>query len=353
MDTQAQTEFSKALLVWYDGGHRDLPWRRTRDPYAIWISEIMLQQTRAETVTGYYARFLSRFPDVEAVADAPEQDVLKAWEGLGYYSRARNILRAARQVVDTGGFPTTAEALERLPGIGAYTAGAIASIAFGQSVPAVDGNVERVISRIAGIRQEVTVPSVRREIRRCAAALVPARRAGDFNNAMMELGAKVCVPGTPDCGGCPVSSFCDAFDAGDADALPIKQRGRAPRVERRGVAILRCGGRVLVQRRSEKLLQGLWQFPNVLEAQDPDRLKMALRGMGMSADWQRDAGAAKHVFTHIVWEMRLHRFLAAEEMAMADALWVDAAALQALPVPTAMKAAKAEALAYLAEDLFH
>lgn len=310
----------------------------------------MLQQTRAETVIGYYTRFLARFPTVFSLAEAPEQDLLKAWEGLGYYSRARNVQRAARQIVDCwdGALPHTAQALQTLPGIGAYTAGAIASIAFGEPVPAVDGNVERVMSRVAGIREEVTVPSVRRRIWAETAALVPQSRAGDFNNAMMELGARVCVPGTPDCGQCPVYALCDAYAAGDTDALPCKQRARAQRVEPRGVAIVRCQGRVLVQRRSEKLLGGLWQFPNMLNALEPKALAHALRKVGIHAAWKREAGEARHVFTHIIWQMRLHLFEAKEALNVPDSLWVDAAGLEALPLPTAMRAAKKAALEMLA-----
>ncbi len=347
-----KAQFAARLLAWYDAGHRDLPWRHTSDPYAIWVSEIMLQQTRAETVVGYYERFLARFLDVRALADAPEQEVLKAWEGLGYYSRARNLQKAARCVVAQygGRMPETAELLEKLPGIGAYTAGAIASIAFGQRVAAVDGNVERVIARACGIREEVTIPSVRREIRARATALVPEARVGDFTNAMMELGARVCVPGTPACERCPVAAQCDACVAGDADLLPVKQRARMPRVELRGVAVVHCGGKVLVEKRSEKLLGGLWQFPNMLDAQAPGELMRALQMRGLDVRYVRDLGDARHVFTHIVWQMRLHLVETTRATGLPDGAWVDAAALDALPIPTAMRAAKKAALAVLAGE---
>jgi len=346
------TDFSSALLAWYDAGHRALPWRDTRDPYAIWVSEVMLQQTRAETVIGYYRRFLERFPTVRALAEAPEQELLKAWEGLGYYSRARNLQKAAKRIVAEhgGALPSDAGALATLPGIGPYTAGAIASIAFGRRVAAVDGNVERVIARVAGIREEVTVPSVGRAIRARAAELVPADRPGDFNNALMELGARVCVPGTPDCEACPVRPWCDAHREGDADLLPVKRRVRAPLVEKRGVAIVRWGGQVLVQRRIERMLKGMWQFPNALDAWEPSAL---LRALGLSAEWAGDAGEAKHVFTHRVWEMRLHRFVAQSPAEMPECRWVDAAGLDALPLPTAMRAAKKAAKKWLEEDILH
>ena len=342
--------FARRLLAWYDAGHRALPWRDTDDPYAIWVSEIMLQQTRAETVVGYYHRFLCAFPTVRALAEASPQAVLKCWEGLGYYSRARNLQRAAQQVVQAHGgrMPDTAEGLRALPGIGDYTAGAVAAIAFGRRVAAVDGNVERVVSRACGIREEVTVPSVRRAIRAAAAALVPARRAGDYTNAIMELGACVCVPGTPDCARCPVAALCDAAAAGDADMLPVKQRARMPRTEARGVAVVTCQGRVLVRQRTEKLLGGLWEFPHALGAQDADALGGALAARGVRARWVRALGEARHVFTHIIWEMRLHLFEAEDGQPAPEGMrWVDEAGLEALPVPTALRAARREAMACL------
>lgn len=349
---EASSGFAQALLAWYDAGHRPLPWRAVRDPYAIWVSEVMLQQTRAVTVIGYYERFLALFPTARALADAPEQELLKAWEGLGYYSRARNLWRAAKIVVAEhgGALPSAARALEALPGIGAYTAGAIASMAFGERVAAVDGNVERVIARVAGLREEVTVPSVRREIRERALALVPEARPGDFNNAMMELGARICVPGTPECEACPVRAWCDAHREGDADALPVKRRARAPKVERRGVAIVRCEGRVLVQRRAERLLGGMWQFPNALDAEEPGALTGVLGAMGLRVRWAREDGEARHVFTHKVWEMRLHRFAADAPARLPNCRWVDAGELDALPVPAAMRAAKGAAKAWLSES---
>lgn len=342
-------DFATALLAWYDAGHRALPWRDTRDPYAIWVSEVMLQQTRAETVIGYYQRFLERFPSVRALAGASEQELLKAWEGLGYYSRARNLQKAAKRVVAEhgGALPSDAVALAALPGIGPYTSSAIASIAFGQRAAAVDGNVERVIARVAGIREEVTIPSVGRAIRAHADGLVPADRPGDFNNALMELGARVCVPGTPDCVACPVRARCDAYREGDADMLPIKRRARTPLVEKRGVAIVRWGERVLVQRRTERMLNGMWQFPNALNASKPDALLGALR---LSADWAGEAGEARHVFTHRVWEMRLYRFVTQAAVEMPECRWANAIELDELPLPTAMSAAKKAAKTWLEES---
>ena len=348
MDT---TQFARALLDWYDAGHRALPWRQTRDPYRVWISEIMLQQTRAETAIPYYERFVLRFPDVRALAEAPEEDVLKAWEGLGYYSRARNLQSAARRIVcEYGGeLPATSAQLRGLPGIGPYTAGAIASICFGERVAAVDGNVERVVSRLWGVREDVTRPPVRRAIAAHAQSLVPSARTGDFTNAMMELGATVCVPGAPRCLLCPAQAQCDACARGDAQDLPIKKKARPQRVQRMGVAIVRCGGRVLLRQRAERLLGGLWVFPLFEDATQPESLARALADTGMQAAYDAPLGEARHVFTHIIWEMALHALSSPDAPDLPGCRWVDAQALRALPLPTAMKAARIAALQLLDE----
>lgn len=343
------TEFSRALLGWYDQGHRALPWRDTSDPYRIWISEIMLQQTRAETVVSYYERFTHRFPDVRALALAPEQDVLKAWEGLGYYSRARNLQSAAKKIMDEfgGRMPQSAAQLKSLPGIGPYTAGAVASICFGERVAAVDGNVERVVSRLFLVREDVTLPAVRRVIAEKAQSLVPAARTGDFTNAMMELGATVCVPGAPRCLLCPARGLCEAQKAGVAAQLPVKRKAKAQRVERMGVAVVRCGGRVLLRQRSERLLGGLWVFPLFKDAVTPALLSAALWDMGLEPIYDGPLGGARHVFTHIVWDMQLHAFVQEDGRTPPECRWADAAQLRALPLPTAVKAARREALRLL------
>ena len=205
---------SSLLLEWYDQFRRDLPWRRSTNPYHIWLSEIMLQQTRVETVKGYYARFLTLFPTVQALAEAPEETVLKAWEGLGYYSRARNLQKAAQVIVEKHGgvFPSAYEDILALPGIGPYTAGAIGSIAFGLRVPAVDGNVYRVASRFFGVREDVGIPRVQKEIAALVKESIPHNRPGDYNQALMELGATLCSPGTPSCDLCPWNALCDACE---------------------------------------------------------------------------------------------------------------------------------------------
>ena len=227
--------FTQAVLGWYDAGHRDLPWRHTKDAYRIWVSEIMLQQTRAETVVSYYDRFLTRYPDVQALAAAPQEELLKQWEGLGYYSRARSLQKAAQVIEDEygGELPRDVQKLRALPGIGDYTAGAIASIAFGIPAAAVDGNVERVICRYFAIEDTVGTPAVRRMITEKTQALVPRDRPGAFANAMIEMGATMCTPKKPACLLCPVRESCQGFARGIAQELPRKPKKKAQRVENR------------------------------------------------------------------------------------------------------------------------
>lgn len=339
------------LLRWYDQTKRDLPWRRTRDPYAIWLSEIMLQQTRTETVRGYWQRFLMRFPDVQSLAAADEQEVLKLWEGLGYYSRARNLHACAKTVCAWygGAFPHTAAELKALPGIGDYTAGAVASIAFGERVSAVDGNVERVVSRVRGIREDVGVPSVRRALRAEAEALIPAGRPGDWNQAMMELGARVCLPGVPKCGECPIRTFCDACAAGDAAALPVKAKKAPQKLERRAVGIVCREGRALVLRREEGLLRGLWAFP--CPEGGVEALLEYLAENGVQARIAEAAGQARHVFTHRIWEMELFLLEAGGCGSPAGWRWASAEELAALPMPAAMKKARETALENLRDTV--
>lgn len=343
--------FTKTILAWYDQGHRDLPWRRTRNPYAIWVSEIMLQQTRAETVISYYERFLARYPTVRDLAQAPEEELLKAWEGLGYYSRARSLQRAAQAIVsDYGGqLPADLEKLRALPGIGDYTAGAIASIAFGIPAAAVDGNVERVLCRWDAVMEEVGTPAVRRRIAARAQELVPQDRPGAFANAMMEMGATMCTPKSPKCLLCPVREGCLGFAQGIAQELPRKAKKKAQRVEHRAVLLVFCGDRVLVVKRREKLLGGLFVFPDVAEESDPAKLCGALEQLGIRAAYDERLGRARHVFTHLIWEMEVHALLADGQTQVPDGQWVTREELAALPLPTAVKAARQWAMERLTQ----
>ena len=343
--------FTQTILSWYDQGHRDLPWRRTQDPYRIWISEIMLQQTRAETVVSYYERFLARYPTVQDLASAPEEELLKAWEGLGYYSRARSLQKAAKEIVARygGQLPADLEKLRALPGIGDYTAGAIASIAFGIPAAAVDGNVERVLCRWDAIKDEVGTPAVRRQIAARAQALVPPDRPGAFANAMMEMGATMCTPKNPKCLLCPVREGCMGFAQGIAQELPRKAKKKAQRVENRAVLLVFCDNRVLIVKRQEKLLGGLFVFPDVLEESDPARLCQALESLGIRAAYDERLGHARHVFTHLIWEMDVHAVVADEMTQVPGGQWVSRQELAALPLPTAVKAARQWAMERLTE----
>lgn len=341
---------SALLLAWYDQNARTLPWRGIHDPYRTWVSETMLQQTRVETVRGYYERFLSRFPDVAALAAADEADVLKLWEGLGYYSRARNLHQAARQVMrDFGGeMPREVAQLRQLKGIGAYTAGAIASIAFDERVPAVDGNVIRVASRVMGIRENVGIPSVRRELEEKVDSLVPAARPGDFNQALMDLGSAICVPGTPNCDVCPLRAHCDAYDAGDAEDLPVLPQKNPPKPFDWDVLLIFSGEKVLMRQRTETMLHGLWVFPMLPGHTDNPadfgaQMHMNLRNV-------RPAGDAKHVFTHQIWRMKLYQMDAPDADAPKGYRFVTLDEMNALTIPTAMKAAGKVARARLEEN---
>lgn len=255
------------LLEWYGRQRRALPWRATRDPYCIWVSEVMLQQTQVATVIGFYERWLRRFPDVSALAGADTEDVLRAWEGLGYYSRARNLQRAAREIVarHDGRLPESVQALLGLPGIGRYSAGAIASIAFGADEPAIDGNIVRVLTRLFALAGDPKRAPLAGRLWELARELLPPGRAGDFNQALMELGATVCTPKSPRCAACPVQRHCAALHADQVQVYPQSAPRPAPTLERRAVAWVKRAGRVLVVRAPANAARwsGMWQFPDV------------------------------------------------------------------------------------------
>ncbi len=257
------TAIRKALLAWYDAHRRDLPWRRTRDPYRIWVSEIMLQQTRVAAVIPFYERFLERFPDVESLAEAPEAELLKAWAGLGYYSRARNLREAARRILSTGGFPRTHAEILELRGVGEYTAAAVASIAFDLPHAAVDGNVMRVISRLENDSADIRATSTRKRFVELAAGLLDRARPGTFNQAMMELGATVCLPRRPHCQSCPLRRHCRAFKAGTQSALPVKRVLERPIQIERTLLWIEKRGKLLLRQRGEESgkLRGFWELP--------------------------------------------------------------------------------------------
>lgn len=299
-----------ALLQWYRRHRRDLPWRRQQDPYRIWVSEVMLQQTRVDTVIPYYNRWIERFPTVSDLAAAPEDEVLKHWEGLGYYSRARNLHAAAREVVARygGSVPDDPAAFAALKGVGAYTAGAVMSIAYGRPLPAVDGNVLRVMARLYNLEDNIAHPATRKRIETLVAGLIPPDAAADFNQALMELGALVCVPGTPRCGDCPVATHCAGRAAGRAQALPVKTRKAPPKPVLVVAGVVRDGGRVLLARRPDQgLLAGLWEFPSFeLTPADPPEAALA-RGLAGRFGLEVVVGGliatVDHTFSHRRWRL--------------------------------------------------
>ncbi len=344
--------FASLLLSWYDVHKRVLPFRGTKDPYRIWVSEIMLQQTRTETVGAYYERFLSRFPDVSALANAPEEDVLKCWEGLGYYSRARNLHKAAKEVVKKyeGKFPADLESLRALPGVGDYTAAAVASIAFDIPAPAMDGNLTRVLSRFHGVREDVDIPAVKRRLADLGREDMPSTRCGDFNQALMDLGATVCTPGTPDCEACPLKPFCNAYQEGDAETLPIKAAAKPPKDVAMAVALITCRGRVWMNQRKETLLKNLWVYQLTENAESKPDVEKAIKALGIRAAYKNELGKARHVFTHRVWNMTLYHY-EAESTACKEGRFVTLNGMNALPIPTAMKAAKEQATRLLTPEI--
>ena len=335
-----ETAVRSRLLAWYQKEGRKLPFRGTKDPYLIWISEIMLQQTQTGTAAGYYLRFIARFPDVQSLAAANQQDVLKLWEGLGYYSRARNLHKAAVIVAGemNARMPRTAAALQKLPGIGPYTAAAIASIAYGEALPAMDGNLTRVISRLYLVEEDVGIPNVKRRLHQLGLGLMPEDRAGDMNQALMDLGATVCLPGTPDCPVCPLQSSCAAYEAGEPERLPLLPLKKPSRVIPLAVVIITCEGRVLVFQREEALLRGLYVF-QLIEHQTSQAA--AAKVLRLSAGQLKPLGRARHVFTHRVWEMSIYHAQVNSTGISQKGIWVTRDELEQLPFPSAMRAARA------------
>lgn len=296
------------LLQWHRQNRRSLPWRDAPTPYTVWVSEIMLQQTRIEAVIPYYRRFMERLPTVEALAQTPQEELLKLWEGLGYYSRARNLQKAARVVVEKygGELPRTVKELRSLPGIGDYTAGAVASIAYGQPEPAVDGNVLRVVLRLTSCCEDALSPRTRARVTELLRGLYPSGEdATLLTEGLMELGETVCLPREGvRCDACPLSALCLARERGTAPRLPFRSPPKPRRVEERTVLLLMCGDKFAVRRRPEGgLLPGLWEFPNFEGFLKADEIVKRLSSQGLEPASVESCGEAKHLFTHVEWRM--------------------------------------------------
>lgn len=309
--TYERMQQTQKLLDWYDREKRILPWREDPTPYHVWLSEIMLQQTRVEAARAYYLRFLRELPDIASLAEAPEDVYLKLWEGLGYYSRVRNLHKAAVVIMEEygGELPKTAQGLQRLPGIGPYSAAAIASIAFGEPVAAVDGNLLRVFARLTECETDARSQSAKQTAGEYYLNLMPTDRPGDFNQALMDLGAGICLPnGVPRCEACPWNSYCAACRHQTQTIYPVLPDRKNRRIEERTVLILRCRDRIAIRKRPSKgLLAGLYEFPN-----EEGHIKMAALGEGLSKlgipsesvqNGPKRLLDAKHVFTHVEWHM--------------------------------------------------
>lgn len=341
MNTKLQ--FSQRLLDWYHAYARRLPWRGLSDPYAIWISEIMAQQTRVDTVIPYFLRWMERFPNVQTLAKADEQDVLAAWEGLGYYSRARNMLKAA-QIIHSefdDQFPLKREDLEKLPGIGRYTGAAITSIAFHQPEPVLDGNVKRVLSRVFDLAVMVNTSAGEKKCWELAEQLIPEEQPGDYNQAVMELGAMVCTPRSPLCGQCPVSDLCQSFALGNQAQRPVMQPKPAVPTYTVAAAVFKRGNAVLIARRPSKgLLGGLWEFPGG-KMEPGETLPLALvreikEELGVEIRVGEPLGEYKHAYTH--FKVRLTAFACEldgsepQPLEASEIRWVPLADLEQFPM---------------------
>ncbi|QHQ62789.1 A/G-specific adenine glycosylase [Anaerocolumna sedimenticola] len=301
------TDTIEYLLDWYDNNARILPWRENPKPYYVWISEIMLQQTRVEAVKIYFDRFINTLPDIKSLAYAKEEQLLKLWEGLGYYNRVRNLGKAARIILEeyNGELPPDYSSLLKLPGIGSYTAGAIASIAFQIPEPAVDGNVLRVMKRVAGSFDDITKASIKKELEQDIREIIPKERPGDFNQAIMELGATVCIPnGKPICMKCPIMHLCKAYHNKTEMSIPVKQDKKARKVEDKTILVLEKSGTYYIRKRhNEGLLAGLWELPSLEGKLTPLQLEEYLKNQGYSDFNYYSLGEGKHIFSHIEWHM--------------------------------------------------
>ena len=300
-----------ALLPWYRINGRSLPWREDPTPYHVWLSEIMLQQTRIEAVKPYYAAFLKEVPDIAALADADPEKLHKLWEGLGYYSRVRNLQKAAQKIMTeyNGSFPQAYEEILSLPGIGQYTAGAISSICFQLPIPAVDGNVLRVLSRITADPRSVSEEKTKADVRKELSDVYPKEDAGNFTQAIMELGETVCVPnGIPNCGNCPCKTFCASCESG-WENFPVKSAKKKRRIEQMSVFIIRCGDAVALRKRGHSgLLSDLWEFPNIPGFSTTEEATDQLLLWNCGTSRFLGVSEVNHVFTHVEWNMKCFRF---------------------------------------------
>jgi len=332
-------QITPSLIKWYQANKRKLPWREIKSPYAVVVSEMMLQQTQVNTVIDYFNRFLERFPSFESLAEADEQEVLTLWQGLGYYSRARNLHKIAKIVVDVyrGELPKSYDELKKLPGIGEYMAGAVTSIGFDIPMPAVDGNVLRVVSRLDGIFDDIAVQKTRRVVFDYVKEILPITHAGDFTQALMELGAVICKPKNPICSACPVRTFCFAYANDKIDMLPIKKPKEKAKTILLDVYIIRTATDILMQKRPDKgLLAGMWGLPTG-EYED-SHIADLMKKLGIEKNQRVSVGETVHVFTHQRWEMRAFLIQMDNRREVEHPYaWISERKIDELPIPTAYK----------------
>ena len=333
--------FRKQLIEWYLEEKRNLPWRNTSDPYKIWVSEIMLQQTRVDTVIPYYNRFINAFPTMKDLADAKEESLLKQWEGLGYYSRARNLQAGVREVVETYNsiVPNTREEISSLKGVGPYTAGAVLSIAYGKPEHAVDGNVMRVLSRVLLIKEDIAKPKTRKIFEQAVTEIIDHEDPSSFNQGLMELGAVICTPKSPKCLLCPVRENCAAYYAGEQNDLPIKTRNTKTRALHYDIYIaLNDKNHLLMEKRPESgLLANMWQFPMIERSGiDMDTVPLLEDSYGIRYTKENDLGTFKHIFSHLTWEMNSFVGHAVDMSVPENSKWLSLEELKDVPMPVPM-----------------
>lgn len=340
MNYQYTQQFRQALVEWFNKEQRDLPWRHTKEPYKIWVSEVMLQQTRVDTVIPYYNRFMEKYPTAESLAYAPQEELLKMWEGLGYYSRARNLQAGVKEVVEiyNSVVPDNRVDISKLKGVGPYTAGAILSIAYGKPEHAVDGNVMRVLSRVLLIEEDITLPKTKKIFEEAVTMLIDPHNTSSFNQGLMELGALICTPTSPKCLLCPVREYCTAFQEGDPATLPIKTKKVKTKTIAYDVFVVRNQeGKYLVEKRpSEGLLANMWQFP-MIERQDISITELAKKYQITVGEVKIPLVNFKHIFSHLKWEVESFSVdLITSEHLPDNAVFLAKEELLKLPMPVPM-----------------
>lgn len=343
MNYPYKKHFRQALVEWFNKEQRDLPWRRTNDPYQIWVSEVMLQQTRVDTVIPYYERFIGSFPTMEALANAPEEELLKHWEGLGYYSRARNLQAGVREVIESYGgiVPDNRHDISTLKGVGPYTAGAILSIAYSKPEHAVDGNVMRVLSRVLKIHDDIALPKTKKIFEAAVEQLIVPEVASSFNQGLMELGALICTPTSPKCLLCPVREYCIAFQEGEHEKLPVKtKKVKMTHLHYNVFVCIDEHERYLLEKRSTNgLLANMWQFPMIEQV---DETKTSVQQLeqyyGITVENMKNILSFKHVFSHLTWHIQSYLMVCSqtEDRIVADTGWFTKAEIEALPMPVPM-----------------